>query len=311
MIKKILKVAAGLLLLGGFWALYFLGSQIADGLTLSNEGVDTGANSILQMEAWGFDYKTFEMETDITSHLVISSDETEVPLYEMTGKDEGQVQGVVLLVHGLGGDYKSTYPQAEIYMKNKWKVYALDQRASGQSTGPIISYGFYEKRDIESCVDYIQSKYDLPIVVHGISMGGASAGIYAGTAHANAHVSGFIIDSSFDSMENIFSMVWENMNTGIPVDFAVYVGGVVTKLKYGFGFGDTNVSKELGKTEKPTLFIRCKKDTIATEAMVENNYNAIGHAHKSIAEFDSEHVEAVIDFPEAYEAAVMAFLNSF
>lgn len=311
MIKKILKGTAGLFLLGGFLALYFLGSQIADGLTRSNEGADTGTNSIKQMETWGFDYKAFENETQITSHRVLSTDETEVPLYEMTAEDEGEVQGVVLLVHGLGGDYKSTYPQAQIYMKNKWKVYALDQRASGQSKDPIISYGFYEKRDIESCVDYIHSKHDMPIVVHGVSMGGASTGIYAGTAHANAHISGFIMDSSFDSMKSIFSLVWEDMNTGLPVDFAVAVGGVVTKLKYGFSFGDADVSKELAKAQKPALLIRCKKDTIATEAMVENNYNAIGHGHKSIAEFDSEHVEAVIDFPEAYEAAVMAFINSF
>lgn len=311
MIKKMLKITAVLMLLVVGCGFYVIGSQIADGLTLSNAGNDTQANSITQMEEWGYDYKTFESTITTKKITLMASDETLVPLYELSSKNESEPKGVVLLVHGLGGDYKSTYPQAEIYLKNNWKVYALDQRASGLSKSKVISYGYYEKRDLESCVDYIVSKHSLPIVVHGMSMGGATTGIYAGSNHANEKISGFIMDSSFDSMEGVFSLVWDDMNTGIPAELAVAVGGVVTQMKYGFNFSVTDVAKALQNSSKPALLIQCKKDTIATEAMVQKNFDAIGHKNKSIVSFDSKHVEAVIDSPVAYEATILKFIHSF
>lgn len=310
MIKKIVKITLGIIVVLTVVGLYFLGSQIADGLARSNDTQDTQANSIKQLETWGFDYQAFEKTIATEKLTLVASDDTEIPLYALTQDMEKPAQGVVLLVHGLGGDYKSTYPQAQIYLKNNWIVYALDQRGSGASKDPIVSYGFYEKRDLERCVAYIRSKYDLPVVVHGISMGGATTGLYAGTEHANASIDGFILDASFDSMKGVFTPVWNEMETGLPVGFATAVGGVVTQMKYGFGFKDTDVSKALKSAEKPALLIWCEQDEIATEAMVQKNYNAIGHEQKEIVAFDSKHVEAVIDDPVAYETALLKFLKT-
>ncbi len=54
----------------------------------------------------------------------------------------------------------------------------LEMRARGDSEGDVISLGFHAYHDTQAVVDYVQgdSRYtETPIVVYGLSMGGAVA----------------------------------------------------------------------------------------------------------------------------------------
>ncbi len=309
MLKKILIITllVGMLSFAIFTCI--LGIQVADGLARSNDGNDTKMNSLLQLQSWSYDYVGFEASVHTHPIFLTSTDKVTIPLYDMTWNTLQGEKGVVLLVHGLGGDYKSIYPQAEIYLKNNWKVYALDQRASGQSTSPILSYGYFEKQDLEACVNYIKANHEGPIIVHGVSMGGATAGLYAETQHAQDFVTKIILDSSFTSMARVFSNVWETMDMGIPVDFAIAVSSPILQFKYGFSFQHTDVIDALSMTTLPVLIIASEQDSLSTIDMSYALYHAVSHEEKQLAIFDAKHVEAVIDHPLAYEKAVMSFIE--
>lgn len=287
----------------------FIGSQVADSLIYQNEGKDTKEASVYQLEAWDFSVESFEEQYTITKNSVISEDGVVVP-FAIIGDETLSKQETVILVHGLGGDFVSVYPQAEMYLKNNYNVIAIDQRASGESLDDKVSFGYYEKQDIKAVVDYVKSQNsEGEIVVHGFSMGAATAGLYAGTDHANLNVDGVIMDSSFESLKSVFESVWDDMNTGLPYSYAVWCGDIVLKIKYGFGFDDADVNFALQSCQIPVLVIQGKQDDIATIAMGQNMYDSVKTEKKEIWIIDTKHIEGYIDFPIEYTEKVFDFLK--
>lgn len=68
------------------------------------------------------------------------------------------------------------YGHAELMKENGYASILLEVRGHGQSDGNRICLGYEEVNDVRAVVDYIKSeeKYkNVPIVLHGVSMGGA------------------------------------------------------------------------------------------------------------------------------------------
>ncbi|MBI9012210.1 MAG: alpha/beta hydrolase [Clostridiales bacterium] len=308
-LKKVGLIVCILILVAVVGVSVVIGNQIADALIYQNEGKDTKEASVYQLEAWEFSIESFEEHYTITKKSITSEDGVIVP-FALIGGELLSAQDTVILVHGLGGDFVSVYPQAEMYLKNNYNVIAIDQRASGESLDDKVSFGYFEKLDIKAVVDYINSQnLEGKIIVHGFSMGGATAGLYAGTDHANQNVDGVIMDSSFESLESVFKSVWDDMNTGLPYSYAVWCGDLSLKTKHGFGFDDADASKALESCEIPVLVIQSEQDDIAPIAMGQNLYDSIQSAEKEIWLVDTKHIEGYIDFPVEYEEKVFEFLN--
>jgi len=287
----------------------FIGSQVADSLIYQNVGKDTKEASVYQLEAWDYSIESFEEQYSITKNSVISQDGVVVP-FAILGSDTLSNQDTVILVHGLGGDFVSVYPQAEMYLKNNYNVIAIDQRASGESLDDKVSFGYYEKQDVKAVVDYVKNQnIEGKIVVHGFSMGAATAGLYGGTDHANQNIDGVIMDSSFESLKSVFKSVWDDMNTGLPYSYAVWCGDIVLKTKYGFGFDDADVNFALQSCQIPVLVIQGKQDDIATITMGQNMYDSVKTGKKEIWIIDTKHIEGYIDFPIEYTEKVFDFLG--
>jgi hypothetical protein len=314
--KTVLKVAkiTGvtvliLIILGSIGISIFTGTQVAKGLVYQNEGKDTKETSIDQLDQWNYDYETFESKYSVDKSSVVAKDDTVVPFVRI-GKNEVDSNKTVVLIHGLGGDSVSVYPQAEMYLENGWNVIAIDQRASGDSKNKWVTFGYYEKLDVEAVVDYVKEELKQEtIIVHGFSMGGATAGLYAGTEHANESVNAIVMDSSFESMKSMFLLVWEDAETGIPTDYAIGCGDIVLRLKYGFNFDDADVTKGLITCKVPILIIQSEQDKLVPDEMAVNMIDAIQHNKKEIWRVDSKHIEGYIDYPVEYEGKVMSFLG--
>lgn len=309
--KKILKIF-GLLLAavvlaaaaGSVWT----GKQVAQGLLLQNEGKDTKQSSIRQLETWGYDIEAFEKEHSFQPLALTADDGNVIPaqFFETPGSKE-----TAILVHGLGGDHVSLYPVVEMYVKHGWNVLTFDQRASGDSQNPHVTFGYFEKLDVKALAAYAkQTLLSDRIVVHGQSMGAATAALYAAMPDAADAVDAVILDSCYDSMENMFLGVWRSMDTsGIPEDYVAACGDWYLKYKYGFGFADADVSEALKDVAVKTLMLQmCSDDIVPTET-AKKMYENLMAPEKKICYFNSEHVEGIIDDPLSYEEAVFSFLQ--
>lgn len=307
---KIVLSIIGLLLLIGFGIVsYSIGNQVADGLVYLNKGNDTDSNSHKQLALWAYDTEAFKKQYTGEKSTLTADDGYKIPMvtyYAYNEKDNH----TVILVHGLGGNYVSVFPQAEMYLNEGWNVIAYDQRGGGESSSDQITFGYDEKRDLKAIVEHVKGHINnKKMVIHGFSMGAVTTGIYAATEHAANFVDAVILDSAFDSMESVFRAVWKTMDIPLPTDYVVWCGDLVLRMKYGFGFEDASVLSAMKKCQVPAMIIQGEQDDVSTVAMGEAIFHSIPDVRKIYWLNDSKHVEAFMDYPVQYKEKVIAFIH--
>lgn len=314
-IGKIVLAAGGVLIAaivaGGLLFSADVGKQIAQGILYMNEANDTKQNSVKHLQKRGYDIEGFEEKyLELSEDAeVIAEDGNHIPVQIFTCDGS---RNTVILVHGQGGDGVANYPVAEIYLKNNWNVINFDQRGAGDNEDKKVTFGYYEKLDVQALVDYaVKEMKSEKIVVHGQSMGGATAALYAVTEHAVQNVDAIVLDSCFDSMEAMFLGVWREMEgtEGIPEGYIIACGDWYLKKYYDFGFEDANICEKLKENKISTLMLQMEKDELVSMEKAKEMFENIAAEDKEIHYFDSEHIDGVIDYPLEYEETVMSFLQ--
>lgn len=310
----VVSVLAGIILCAGIGLSLFVGKLAAEGLLYMNEGNDTKQNSIDQLAEWGYDLESFQECFKGEELTLESKDGVKVPAtyYKMAAENTAEENQVVILVHGAGGDRVSVVPLAELYLESGWSVLTFDQRGSGDNSDDKVSFGYFEALDVECLVDYAVNVIGADkVVVHGQSMGGATAGLYAVTDHAKENLDVVILDSPVDSMERMFRGVFEGMegSEDIPTDYVVTCGDIYLRLFYGFSFADADIIARMKENQVKTLVILSEKDEICLPDTMVELYNSIDTDEKALMRVDSEHIEGAIDDPEGYIRQVLEFIE--
>jgi alpha-beta hydrolase superfamily lysophospholipase len=87
----------------------------------------------------------------------------------------GQAQGVILLVHGGGGDRTMETKFIGFFLEQKLDVLTFDQGGQGEAPRPVpgLTYGARESRDVLSTYLYLSGKYN-KVYAMGTSVGAAA-----------------------------------------------------------------------------------------------------------------------------------------
>jgi pimeloyl-ACP methyl ester carboxylesterase len=254
-------------------------------------------------------------EFGITSEKLslTTSDGLKLAAYEV---DSSAPKAVVIFLSGIQNpSVTAFYGHAAMLRDNGYASILCEMRAHGESEGNIISFGYKEHLDVKAVVDYIkeQEKYqNTPIVVYGLSMGGAVAINAIGEI---PEIDGLISMSALSSFEDVFydSMI----NMGMPKFFCVLEKPFVklyAVYKYGFssiGFNPKNQIRKLGN--RPALIYHSRSDSQVPyrsfERIMENTSGSVetwvkdGDFH-----FPNENFENPLDDAE-YSDQIMGFLN--
>lgn len=173
------------------------------------------------------------------------------------------------------------YGHAAWMKEQGYATILLEVRGHGQSDGNRISLGYEETKDVRAVVDYIKSeeKYKgVPIVLHGVSMGGAVAVNSFGQID---EIDGLIAMSAYSSFEDtVIDLAEQN---GIP-SFIGNIEKPFVKLALERIFGKDKVDhlkpvKQIKNAgERPVLLIACTGDTgvpaVSTQRLKEANPKA-------------------------------------
>jgi uncharacterized protein len=158
-----------------------------------------------------------------------TEDGLNVVAYEVYVEDP---HAVVIYLSGIHNpSVTAFFGHARMLHDRGYAAVLLEMRAHGESEGDVIALGYEEYLDVQAAVDYIQGggRYeDTPIVVHGLSMGGAVAINATGQI---PEIDGLISMSAYSSWADVFV---DNM--GLPEPFASVQRPFVrlyTSLKYG------------------------------------------------------------------------------
>lgn len=112
----------------------------------------------------------------------------------------------VLLVHGYRQSAFDMLPYAELFPRSV--VYALDCRASGESSGTLTTLGLREWEEITAVARIIAEKEGVLPLILGVSMGAAAslrAAVYAAERGEQPLAAGLILDSSYASLYDLFN----------------------------------------------------------------------------------------------------------
>ena len=174
-----------------------------------------------------------------------------------------QLKGVVICLSGIENpSVTAFYGHAAEFYKANVATIMPDLRGHGKSDGNRICLAYEETRDVKAVTDYIKSnaKYkDVPVIVLGVSMGGAVAIRSIGE---NKDIDGLIALSAFSSLEDFLQASREAFLPMIPAEQLAGITRQVVKEKYGV---DSSVSSPLyalrGLNNRPVLMMHSRQDS--------------------------------------------------
>ncbi len=108
-------------------------------------------------------------------------------------------RGTVVLVHGLNRSRLEMARKLPFLHRAGWNALVFDLRRHGASGGAVRSLGWGERLDVLGAVDFARTRAPLPVVVWGISFGGAAAML---AAAEEPRVKGVVCDSSYRSLRD-------------------------------------------------------------------------------------------------------------
>ncbi|PFJ17686.1 hypothetical protein COD67_14635 [Bacillus cereus] len=229
----------------------------------------------------------------------------------------------ILLQHGWRGNSNDLLFMAQYFDKIGYNIILPDARSHGNSEGKYITFGAYEKDDLNLWLDReLENKPNQELIVLGASMGAAITMLSQETPHDN--VIAYIEDCGYKSAEQQFRDILRMIN-----EYLQYIPLVNANDWYGKEtqllelLNDRRVKPELGidlfkitpieavkASTLPKLFIHGEADTFIDIKAYEALYSTSIGYKEGITFPGAGHAMSFYTDPNRYISKVMSFLNN-
>jgi pimeloyl-ACP methyl ester carboxylesterase len=244
--------------------------------------------------------------------VLTTQDGLDIVAYEVYAENP---KAVVIFLSGIHNPSVTTFfGHARMLLDEGYASILLEMRAHGESDGDVIALGFKEHRDTRAVVDYIRAnpRYaETPIVVYGLSMGGAVAINSIGQI---PDIDALISLSAYSAWDDLFL---DNMGaSGLVAAVQRPFVRLYTGIKYGWANHSINPKDEIQKLDgRPALLIHSRGDTQVPYANFERLVaHAPAHVETWVREGDLHFIVREGLFPTPHEDTeyaerILGFLN--
>ncbi|HQZ16739.1 MAG TPA: alpha/beta fold hydrolase [Vicinamibacteria bacterium] len=226
-------------------------------------------------------------------------------------------RGTVVLVHGLNRTRIEMAKKVEPLHAWGFNCILIDLRHHGASGGDRSTFGLTEKLDVRAAVDFALSKSPGPIVLWGVSLGGATVTLAAAD---DPRVAGLITDSSYDTLPNTVRhhlRLFRGFRFyGVPALKLVPqwpTSALVLfwiKERGGFDPAEVDVLSAAAKVNgRPSLFVANRGDARIPYAIAEEMTKLAGPKSHMILTESKSHGGAWRDARDIYEPEVKKLLD--
>lgn len=176
-----------------------------------------------------------------------------------------------------------------------------DLHAHGLSEGDAVGMGWHERLDILHWMEIAHSQWGVDsIIVHGVSMGAATAMNVAGETMPSWLKSiRFIEDCGYTSVWDEFGYQLRQ-EFGLPAFPLLYTTSLLCKLKYGWSFGEASSFNKIQHSPHPMLFIHGDSDDFVPTFMVHQLYRVKPQPKRLWITKGAQHALSYTDYPEDY-----------
>ena len=215
-----------------------------------------------------------------------------------------------ICLHGYGSSPRDFGGAAKIY-HDDWGCNVLLPYlcGHGDSESKYISMGWLDRLDVAAWVAYLVREYGSPkIILHGVSMGGATAMMTTGE-DLPPNVVCAIADCGYTSVWDEY--VWQaKVTLHQPAFPCVYALRTVARLRLGFSVKEASSVEQLKKSKTPTLFIHGDADEFVPFWMLDKVYDACAAEKEKLVAANAGHSEACFQHA-LYYGAIKAFAERY
>ncbi len=218
-------------------------------------------------------------------------------------------RATVILFHGYRSsamhDFSGVLP---FYHSLGLNILLVDHRAHGKSEGKYITYGVFESRDALSWTEEHNRRLgaDVPVILDGISMGGATVS-YAAGLELPQNVRGVIDDCGYTSPKEQIQSVMKMMK--IPVFPFYHVANAVCRVCAGFSFSEADARETLGRANVPFMFIHGEDDAFVSPEMGKICYESCASEKSIFLCPGATHGMSYVTETEKCQALLYEFVN--
>ena len=216
----------------------------------------------------------------------------------------------LIAVHGYRGNHSHMFTLASFYGLRGYNVLLPDLRGCGESEGDYIGMGWPDRRDMLQWIGWIiQRDPEARIVLHGISMGGATVLMTSGE-DLPTQVKAIVEDCGYTSVWDIFR---DEMAVlfHLPAFPVLHTASLISTLRAGYSFAEASSLEQVKKAKVPILFIHGEKDNFVHAEMVYPLCEACPTQKRLLVVEGAGHGSSYIMDPELYFGTVFDFLTPY
>lgn len=217
----------------------------------------------------------------------------------------------VLLLHGYTGWKEEMYQFACWYHQQGYSVLVPDLRCQGESEGDFIGMGWTDHYDCELWIAHIlEQAPEAQIVLHGQSMGAATALLMAGSPEVSEHIRAVVSDSAYTSAYEMFGdkiTEWFHLPAALFVDSAC----VMLRIRGGYDLKDASPLRAVAASGIPTLFIHGDEDRMIDVNMSYELFEAASCEKELFIVEGAGHAQAQDKAPDDYYGRISEFLGRY
>ena len=218
---------------------------------------------------------------------ITSSDGLELTGYHYTPENSNDKWAVI--VHGYGHNHKHMNGFAQMYLLNGYNVLMVDQRAAGESEGDWLTMGVAEGNDVALWTQKIaEINPNAKIILHGVSMGAATAMLAAANPNATNVVS-LVEDCGYTNVINLVDILKEALKDSNPklsaqLSNPEFIEMIDTAAETLTGYKLTAAAPidSIGNATMPSIFISGDSDSVVPMSNLDSLYTASGAGVKEI-----------------------------
>lgn len=170
-------------------------------------------------------------------------------------------RGTILYLHGVGDCKIGGVALARLFYNHGFNVFLYDSRQHGESEGAYCTYGYYEKRDVSTVIDYVERRSDVhagTIGIFGTSMGAAVA-IQA--AAIDRRIRAVVAEACFTDLRTI-SVDYQRRIAKLPWHFLRNFAMSRSQKIAHFKAREVSPLEEVKRLQTPVLFVHGTKDEL-------------------------------------------------
>ncbi len=271
------------------------------------------------LAAWGENYPAHKAWADslyrsgaLRETSLRMADDAQLAAYYLTADTTSRRTAVI--VHGYTDHPFGMLHIARLYREQLGcNILLPTLRFHGKSDGTSMGMGWQDRLDVKRWIEEVPNLFgaEQHIVVHGLSMGGATVMMLSGEADLPASVGCIVEDCGYTS-------VWEQFEKELKEDYhfpsfpILHAARWIAQWRFGWDFQAASALEAVRRSSVPMLFIHGGADHYVPTRMVHPLFESktVGEKQKWIAP-DAGHADAYMDHPEEYTQQVVAFCEKY